>query len=366
MRAFAVHIVTGLLLFTGCDKDSSTKPSCVSGWSPLAQGVDGGVNAVASDGDSLYIGGAFAVTEGADQSCGLATWRDGAWRTVGAETLSVSRLLIHDHRPVVHGWLEGTHFEEWIGRWDGDSWQPMTAGLDNRRVWAFASYQGAVIAGGRLRISSDMVIGRWDGAQWQSIGRLSAFAATTALCTPGANLIAAGSFVDIDGVPAPYIAQWDGVAWHSMGNDTNEGRPLLGDISAMASDGSRLYAAGSFRFEDDRTFYGIAAWDGLAWTAYGDSLVGTVTSLILQNGRLVACGRIAHRRAEVRNQVMRWSGSAWVSLGDQLDGAAPGWVSTGLASLAMHRGTLIAAGWFTHAGNVRVNSVAQWCDYSNP
>ena len=63
-----------------------------------------------------------------------------------------------------------------IARWDGQSWSPVGAGVNNR-VWAMTVHDDgrgpALYAGGEFTYSSGVhtnCVARWDGVSWSALG----------------------------------------------------------------------------------------------------------------------------------------------------------------------------------------------------
>jgi len=87
-----------------------------------------------------------------------------------------------------------------------------------------------------------------------------------ALATDGSNLYAGGSFTNADGSGAKYIARWDGANWSPLGAGT------AGIVSAIKVIGSNTYLGGYFTTAGGVTVNGIARWDGANWSALGGGI----------------------------------------------------------------------------------------------
>lgn len=95
----------------------------------------------------------------------------------------------------------------------------------------------------------------------------------------GPMLIAGGSFTLADGAPANRVAAWNGSAWMALG-DTVVGGGVDGQVRALAvhDDGSgpSLYAGGTFTSADGVPALRLARWNGRSWSDVGGGVTGTV------------------------------------------------------------------------------------------
>jgi hypothetical protein len=195
-------------------------------WSALGSGVSSGrydcsVYALASDGSSLYAGGAFTTADG-----------------VTANN---------------------------IAKWDGTDWSTLASGVSTGSsqavVGAFAWDGITLYAGGEFTSAGGVAascIAGWTGNEWTSMTSdgdgITGYVYALAWC--GNNLYAGGWFTSAGGVAANNVAMWDGTAWHALGDGTN------GRVQALAWDGSNLYAGGAFTTAGGMT--AICAGDGTA------------------------------------------------------------------------------------------------------
>lgn len=144
-------------------------------WSSLGAGMSGAVNAFASQGNNLYVGGEFTATGG---------------------------------QPATY-----------IARWNGNSWSPLGSGLDHW-VIALALSGTELYAGGIFKHAGGATVNRiakWDGTAWSALGSgitgteeispnplaVSVFA----LAISGTNLYVGGKFTTAGGKPSPNIAR---------------------------------------------------------------------------------------------------------------------------------------------------------------
>ncbi|MFZ0827655.1 MAG: hypothetical protein WAO02_09560 [Verrucomicrobiia bacterium] len=105
-------------------------------------------------------------------------------------------------------------------------------------------------------------IAKWDGSSWSAVGGgVVGSGSISALTTLGNNLYAGGSFTNIGGVPAAHIAKWDGTNWSALGSGTASIGPGSGAVFSLSVLGSDLYAGGNFRSAGNKSSYDIGRWN---------------------------------------------------------------------------------------------------------
>lgn len=258
-------------------------------WSPLGDGMDDRVNALAVDGvGTLYAGGEFITADGGT---------------------------------VNH-----------IARWDGNSWHALGDGTSGAVLALSVDADGNLYAGGSFAKAGDLTVGRvakWDGVAWSAFDT-GTTSIVHALALHGGDLYAGGQFYSTyddqgnDLFPADSIARWDGAAWNAVG-DANTF--VDGDVYAIAVDGNgHLYIAGKvYPFNEwDGNIY-VAKWDGAAWSLLGNGFVGDIPVFLRAltvdgNGSLYAGGIFLRSGGVTVNHVARWDGGAWRPLGSGTNG----------------------------------------------
>ena len=155
-----------------------------------------------------------------------------------------------------------------IARWNGITWLPLGAGIDDGTVGALAQLpNGDLIAGGQFTGAGGQPAGglaRWNGSAWSQLGALGASGGASALAVmPNGDLIVAGSFTAVSGVAANNIARWDGSSWSALGT----GLPS-GAIHALALEpNGGLIAGGVVPSVGGMPANGLARWNGSSWSA---------------------------------------------------------------------------------------------------
>jgi RHS repeat-associated protein len=232
-----------------------------------------------------------------------------------------------------------------IARWDGQSWHPLASGLNGAvralEVWDDGSGQPSLFVGGSFTFpENDTVtrldgIGRWDGSSWSALGSGvvgSVYSLKAHNDGSGEKLYAGGRFSFAGVVSAVNIASWDGTAWAPVGSGLGTTNPMQTVYSLetyVTGKGGRasekLFAGGDFGQAGTTQVNHIAMWDGTSWQDVGggvgpvstDAFTG-VYSMEVYQGSLVAAGRFSSTGPEtaVANSVAAWDGSSWTALGD--------------------------------------------------
>ena len=220
----------------------------------LGSGVAGGaisyVDAVAVDGDKIYMAGEFTI----------------------ADTIPARNVALYDRR---------------TGRWSS-----LGAGLNGAvRALALAP-NGDLYAGGDFRLSgtdSMRNIARWDGTAWRPLGK-GADDIVLALAFDGDNLYVGGEFDTIDGRGMQHVARWNLVerSWSPLGDGI--GGDFGARVSALTVYKGMLYAAGTFPLAGGDTASGIARWNGSSWSALGSGINGSAAAIAVRNGEILVGG----------------------------------------------------------------------------
>jgi hypothetical protein len=338
-----------------------------SSWSAFGE-ADGAVFCLEAfddgQGPRIHAGGLFLST------AGLATPRIARLGTSGWEPLEtgglrqfVNDLLVFDDGsgPALYASGAGHAFEavggNYIARWNGSSWSPLGAGLDDL-CFALAEYDDgggpALYAGGNFTTAGGVPalhVARWDGAAWSPLGLGVGFNGVSALVAfddgGGPALYAGGRFSIAGGVAVDDIARWNGVSWSAVGTWPHYSVQDL--VVHDSGSGPELYAAG---------WKGVARWNGTSWVTLGTGLNSYVEALAWYGGALHAAGSFTTQNGGAADGIARWNGTGWVPLGTGLSGLGWGY------ALKVHddgRGPrLFVGGWFDAAGGMAAGHVASW------
>jgi hypothetical protein len=344
-------------------------------------GIDGRVNAAGADGAGiLYVGGAFTVA-GSTLANNIARWNGTDWSALGpgingvVYALATSGGILYAGGVFTNaGGIAATN----IAQWNGSSWSALGSGMGDgyggSYVYALAVSGGTLYAGGNFTTAGGILasnIAQWDGSSWSALGSgmggVHPYGPDVyALAVSGGKLFAGGGFTSAGGTSANGIAQWDGSSWSALGSGVGDG--YGGDyVYALAVSGGRLYAGGDFQTAGGNSAYFVAEWDGTNWSALGSGIGGdgsstVVRALAVSGGTLYVGGLFLTAGGLAADSIAQWNGSNWSALGSGLGGGfnVLPYYSTSVSALVVSGGTLYAGGYFSSAGGVAANDVAQW------
>jgi hypothetical protein len=123
---------------------------------------------------------------------------------------------------------------------------------------------GAFTNAGGIRTTN---FATWNGSSWSAAaGNLNGVGYR--VVSSGTNLYVGGSFTVAGGVWSVFIASWDGTRWSALGTP---GRlnGVQSSVTALASDGTNLYAGGNFNYAGSTNASYIARFDGKDWQPVG-------------------------------------------------------------------------------------------------
>jgi hypothetical protein len=146
------------------------------------------------------------------------------------------------------------------------------------------------------------------------------------------------------GMPVMSVDLPDDINWLS-------GQSVAGDINAFAVYGNQLIAAGEFLEIGGVPADYIAAWDGSSWSPLGTGMNGPVKALTVCNGLLIAGGEFTSAGSVAVSNVAEWDGSIWMPLGSINIGED---TNRPVTALGTYDGSPIAASYYydAHAGEI--------------
>jgi len=325
--------------------------------------------AVTDNAGKLYVGGLFYVAGGV-LATNIAEWNGSSWSALGSgvgsggQNPAVFALAVSGTNLFVGGQFTtaGGVSATNIAEWNGSSWSALGSGLNNQ-VDALAVSGTNLFAGGFFTnaggVSSANYIAQWNGSSWSGVGS-GMNSRVVALAVSGTNLFAGGGFTNAGGVSANCIAEWNGSSWSALGSGMSHfiETPF---VSALTVSGTNLFAAGNFSTAGGVSANCIAEWNGSSWSALGSGMSGEdgntfVNSLALVGTNLFAGGYFTTAGGVPANYVAEWNGSSWSVLGSGFNSYMNAFVVSG--------NNLFAGGWFTTAGGVSASCIAQWNGYS--
>ena len=217
-------------------------------WHPLADGMDGGVEALTVFNGELIAGGWFDRAGGVEAHC-IARWNGSTWQPLsdGLDN-TVHALAVYDGRLIAGGKFTtaGGVEAKYVARWNGDAWQPLGDGLDYK-VRALTVCDGELIAGKGAGGGEHHFIARWTGSTWEPLGDGEDLDhVVCALTVFNGELIAGGLFHHAGGVDARYIARWNGSTWQPLGAGMDRSETTMrGRVDGLTVYNGQLIAGGS-------------------------------------------------------------------------------------------------------------------------
>jgi trimeric autotransporter adhesin len=381
-----------------CDSGNITAPNIAlwdgsaSAWSPLGNGANGDVFALAVSGGNVYAGGAFTSIGGVAANR-VAVWNGSHWAALGSGingnvyALVVSGVDVFAGGDFIQvcGIAACNMFNRTVNRvaeWNGSSWSALGSGVDNI-VAALAVSGGSVYAGGYfIQVCGNAAcnsgnttanyIAAWNGSSWSAVGN-GLNSQVNALALSGSTLVAGGLFTQLCGnatcdsgnAAANRIAEWNGSSWSALGNGVNG---TNAEVVALLVSGSTVFAGGQFTEVcgnpgctlGNASANNVAQWNGSSWSALGNGLDGPVGSFGMIGGTLYASGVFTEACGNpgcssgntIVNHVAAWNGSSWSALGSGTNDI--------VEALAADGSNLYIGGLFAAAGGKPSFHFARW------
>jgi hypothetical protein len=352
-------------------------------WFSLGSGAENGVNSPVNDilalGSQLVLGGSFTQA-GSIEANRVALWTGSAWASIGTGANNGvglgSSQTVNALASLGTDLVVGGRFERSIDgsprynlvRWDGSAWQAFGAqdtGSPNQRVNALLVRNGDLYAGGSFD-EMDMVpvknLARWDGSQWHPVGALEASGVSGSsfgsglrdgsvqhLRSVAGGMLVGGGFSSADGIKAMGVALFLDNTTIPLGLD--EGLGLNGSVEAIAVFQNQIYVGGQFEYAGPQRVNHVARFDGVQWHPLEqDGFIGIsnsstsnyrVEALAVFDGELYVGGNFSNLAdlGSDASRLVRWSGTAWQPLAVR--------PATGeIQALSVHAGRLYVGGSF--------------------
>lgn len=358
----ALTIYNGMLVAGG----KFTDPAAVAlwdgdMWQPVGDGAHTNVQDLVTV-DGFLMLGANDWSSGFPQGY-VARFDGTSWQQLGPQfTKELHTLAIHQGQLFASVSVQGPQgSDEYVVRWNEASWEPI-GGDFNRQARTLATFDGELIVGGdfdRNGARAAYRLARLDSSQqiWKPLV-VTPVLQIGPFAEHHGNWMAAGRFMDDDGVATHSIAQWDAQSqrWHPLGPEI--------EALALAVYQGDLIAGGAFTMIDGVPINRVARWDGDAWQPLGpgiqDGVNPQVNALIQFGDELIATGTFATAGGVPVNNIARWNGAmkAWQSMGSGLQPPTDD-IASGRA-LAVFDDQLVVGGYFAKAGGLNASCIARW------
>jgi trimeric autotransporter adhesin len=314
-------------------------------WNSLAGGVNIDAAALVARPDGVYVAGRFTTAGGSDIRR-VARWNGAAWQglkspgeTYDGVDNNAYALASDTDSIYIGGTFEhaGDSAAHHIAAFrPGNKWSGLGDGL-NGGVYALCAQGGYIYVGGAFTSAGSITqlkIARWHPAskQWYYAGPGADVTGCTGLgCEPivraiysdGSYLYIGGNFTRVGGVTVSGIARlnWSTYEWSSMGGGVSCVSSCGATVYAIIPYPDGIYVGGDFDKAGGVTANNVAAWNGSGWQALADfsdnGTNGTVYALATLTGGAIAVGG---NFSSPESYIARWNGANWNPIGTPLNG----------------------------------------------
>lgn len=248
-----------------------------------------------------------------------------------------------------------------ISYYDGIKWNAMVSGADGTVISVAVAPNGDIYATGTfLNIGGVAAnyIAKWNGASWSALGTGLDNNGQCVAVAPNGDVYVGGFFHTAGGITAWHIAKWNGATWSSIGPYAG----LDNDVYSIAisKDGTIVYVGGRFTQQYGYavpTLVRIAQYNPSTDTlgGFGQGVNDTVLDIeISDSGTLYICGNFTLSGTTPMSRIARWNGSAWISLGAVT-------IDNNVNQIeVIGEENVVAAGDFTTIGNRNYQGLALW------
>lgn len=250
------------------------------------------------DPGALLMHGSFTEVELGDSAIpanSVARWSPtGGWSAYGAAglDLAVDAQVLYDDGSghglelYVAGRLNGESVASGLYRWRADAWDPVVhesgGYIDDLVVfdWNDDGVDELIAAGSFTDLDFNFIthLASFDGSGWVALGGGTDQPVQSLLIFedgdqfPEPTLFIGGLFDKVDNEFHERVAYWTGAGWGHLGGNGEWGSgSRVSDMAAFdRGGGPELYVTGTFIEADDVLVNRIARWDGAAWQPVGD------------------------------------------------------------------------------------------------
>ncbi|WP_106793140.1 PQQ-dependent sugar dehydrogenase [Aquimarina sp. Aq78] len=363
--------------------DGNTSPpgtvvNGIGSWSSLNQGVNGGVQAIASDSNgNIYHGGNFSKA-GNINANNIAVWnKNSGWSTLGSGANgSINTLKIASNGNLYAGGvftkIGGINANN-IAVWNGSQWSALGSGIDGTVAVIETDSNNNVFVGGVFKtINGTTVrnIAKWNGSQWSALEDVTNKKSGTnneirslAIGSDG-TLYVGGNFDEAGGNIAKRIATWNGSNWGTLGDGTS------GFVEAITTTPTTIYIGGNFALAGNTTVNRIAKWNIAtnSWSKLGNGVNNNVRSLLHDGTHLYAAGAFTtasdNNSNKIVNNIAQWSeNNGWKALGTNTNVGVD--IIINAITLSSQTKEIFVGGNFSKAGAINAKNTASWSNSPN-
>lgn len=255
---------------------------------------------------NLFIVGDF--TKYQNYNCYWSSYYNGSiivcnTNTIGGSGIRAIEVFngeLYSVDALYHGYAIG------VGKWNGSSWQD-GGSTDYSHSLIYAD-------GNDLYVGSDngVIRKKTGNGSFQTFYNFTNNNIVSSICRYGNELIFAGSFDTIGGIPAKNIAKWNGTIWQPLGSGISIG------TQCMAVYNNELYVAGKITTAGGNTVSNIAKWNGSTWSSVGGGITSVglngVQDMKVYNGALYIVGDFTQIGSINTSNVATWNGYQWTGL----------------------------------------------------
>lgn len=369
---------------------------------PGSNGIDDEVFALASDGIRLYIGGAF--TKAGDVSANnIVSWDGERWQILGTGpgilngvNGIVNAIAVDGDIIYVGGQFTnagGTPVQN-LARYSISSrtWANMSSGISGTN--AFVStilvdgnqvYVGGTFSRAGNASANNIAVWNKEDQRWSVLGSAEQGVAgnVNAIAKGPDGLYVGGSFSSAGGVASNSVARWDSTGWHSLAGGVN------GSVNAIAVLENRVFVGGEFNMAGDTAVNNIARWyaDSGSWSRLtgvmelvgeyfrveGNGVDGVVRTITIDGNNVYVGGTFNSTfpgdltlDPVSTSYIARWfeptdrewwqTNTWWAPLGRGARNGTNGFVN----DIAVFDGQVYAGGAFSRAGGQNADGIARW------
>jgi hypothetical protein len=329
--------------------------------------LDGPVNAIATSGSVVFVGGDFTKAGGGAVNH-IAIWDTvtKTWRGIGGGVNGTVRAIVIDNEMVyVAGSFTtaGTISANNIARWDtiNKVWAAMGSGVSGTINSITVSGGSKLYVGGSFTTTAGLPpitlnnIAKYDTTShiWSSMAS-GINGTVSSVLASGSGTFVGGYFITAGDVGANNIADWFGASWTGLGTGVTGGTTM-----ALANGPNGTYIGGNFNIAGGKQAKYIALWNGSDLEPLGsndlsgDDYSSCIRAITINNNEVFVGGIITAAGGVLANNIAKWDGAGWVTLGTGVQGGS-------IRAMATNGNDVFVGGDFTSVGDKSCTNFSRW------